>query len=53
VASPSPSGVTNFRDDLTKITMPTLILHGDSDEIVPWKVLAREHTLQSLEAGCS
>ena len=26
---------TDFRSDLTKITVPTLILHGDSDGIVP------------------
>lgn len=28
-------GTTDFRDDLTKITVPTLILHGDTDGIVP------------------
>lgn len=29
---------TDFRDDLKKITVPTLILHGDSDAIVPIEV---------------
>lgn len=29
---------TDFRDDLTKITVPTLIIHGDSDIIVPFEV---------------
>ena len=29
---------TDFRDDLTKITVPTLIIHGDSDTIVPFDV---------------
>ena len=26
---------TDFRDDLTKIDVPTLVIHGDSDAIVP------------------
>ena len=26
---------TDFTDDLTKIDVPTLILHGDDDQIVP------------------
>ena len=28
-------GGTDFRDDLTKVTVPTLVLHGDADGIVP------------------
>ncbi|MDQ7307850.1 alpha/beta hydrolase [Stenotrophomonas sp. Sm3119] len=28
---------TDFREDLKKITVPTLILHGDSDAIVPFE----------------
>ncbi|MBN7829964.1 alpha/beta hydrolase [Stenotrophomonas maltophilia] len=28
---------TDFRDDLKKITVPTLVLHGDSDAIVPFE----------------
>ncbi len=28
-------GTTDFRADLTKVTVPTLVLHGDSDAIVP------------------
>lgn len=28
---------TDFRDDLKKITVPTLILHGDSDAVVPFE----------------
>ena len=31
-------GRTDFRDDLTKITVPTLVIHGDSDNIVPIEV---------------
>ncbi len=29
---------TDFRDDLLKITVPTLIIHGDADKIVPIEV---------------
>jgi len=28
---------TDFRDDLTKVTVPTLVIHGDSDGIVPFE----------------
>ena len=31
-------GYTDFRDDLAKIDVPTLVLHGDSDAIVPFEV---------------
>ena len=30
-------GRTDFRDDLKKIAIPTLIIHGDSDAIVPFE----------------
>lgn len=29
-------GTTDFREDLKKITVPTLVLHGDADDIVPF-----------------
>ena len=29
---------TDFRDDLKKFTMPTMVVHGDSDRIVPFEV---------------
>jgi non-heme chloroperoxidase len=29
---------TDFRDDLSKVTVPTLVIHGDSDNIVPIEV---------------
>jgi non-heme chloroperoxidase len=32
---------TDFRNDLTKITVPTLVIHGTSDETVPIDVSAR------------
>ena len=31
-------GTTDFREDIKKITVPTLIAHGDSDRIVPLDV---------------
>ena len=30
-------GSTDFREDLTKVTVPTLVIHGDSDGIVPFE----------------
>lgn len=35
---------TDFREDLASLTLPTLVLHGDSDQIVPFEVSgARSH----------
>ena len=31
-------GRTDFRNDLAKFDLPTLIIHGDSDAIVPFEV---------------
>jgi non-heme chloroperoxidase len=30
-------GLTDFRDDLPLVTVPTLVIHGDSDGIVPFE----------------
>ena len=30
-------GKTDFRDDVAKVTVPTLVIHGDSDLIVPFE----------------
>jgi len=30
-------GTTDFRDDLPHVTIPTLVIHGDSDGIVPFE----------------
>ena len=30
-------GTTDFRDDLPKVTVPSLIIHGESDAIVPFE----------------
>ena len=39
-------GTTDFRKDLAKITVPTLIAHGDSDRIVPFEVSGkRSHAM--------
>jgi non-heme chloroperoxidase len=29
---------TDFRDDLKKIDVPTLVIHGDDDQVVPFEV---------------
>jgi pimeloyl-ACP methyl ester carboxylesterase len=31
-------GRTDFRGDLDKVTVPTLVIHGDSDGVVPFEV---------------
>lgn len=31
-------GRTDFRDDISRINVPTLVIHGDSDAIVPFEV---------------
>ena len=31
-------GLTDFRGDVAKVTVPTLVIHGDSDAIVPFEV---------------
>ena len=37
---------TDFRDDLAKIDVPTLVIHGDSDAIVPFEVSgSRSHEM--------
>lgn len=51
-------GRTDFRDDLAKFKVPTLIIHGDSDAIVPFEVSGkRSHeaiegsSLELIEGG--
>jgi peroxiredoxin len=34
-------GTTDFRDDLTHFTIPTLVVHGDADRIVPIDISGR------------
>jgi non-heme chloroperoxidase len=39
-------GRTDFRDDVAKVDVPTLVIHGDSDAIVPFEVSGkRSHEL--------
>ncbi len=35
-------GETDFRQDMTKIDVPTMFVHGDADQIVPLEVSAEE-----------
>jgi len=43
-------GRTDFRADLAKIKVPTLVIHGDSDAIVPFEVSGKR-TVKAI-AGC-
>ena len=46
-------GTTDFRDDLPKVTVPTLVLHGDSDAHRPVRGLrASAPTRRSPAASC-
>lgn len=38
---PGEFGRTDFRADLTAFTVPTLVVHGDSDAVVPFQVSGR------------
>ncbi|MFT3705960.1 MAG: alpha/beta hydrolase [Agriterribacter sp.] len=38
---------TDFRDDVKKITVPTLLIHGDNDKIVPIEI-SSERTAQMI-----
>lgn len=41
---------TDFRDDLATVTVPTLVLHGDSDAIVPFEGSGRR-THEAIEGS--
>jgi pimeloyl-ACP methyl ester carboxylesterase len=45
-----PTWVTDFRDDLPRIDVPTLVVHGDADRILPIDATARR--LPDLIADC-
>lgn len=34
-------GTTDFRNDLKKFNVPTIVIHGDSDRIVPFEISAK------------
>lgn len=54
---------TDFRDDLKQFTIPTLVIHGDSDQIVPLEVSgvrtqqmvvgSQLHVIQGAPHGCN
>ena len=56
-------GTTDFREDLPKVTVPTLVLHGDGDGVVPLEgsgarthaAIARSelHVIQGAPHGCN
>ncbi|WP_300438713.1 alpha/beta hydrolase [Christiangramia sp.] len=35
-------GLTDFREDLTKFDIPTLVVHGDADQIVPIEISGKK-----------
>lgn len=41
VAGVSAFGRTDFRSDLEKFTVPTLVIHGDADQVVPFGISGR------------
>ncbi|MGD9959321.1 alpha/beta fold hydrolase [Nocardioides sp.] len=41
LAGPAAFGRTDFRADLEKFDVPTLVIHGDSDAVVPFHVSGR------------
>lgn len=43
-------GTTDFRQDLTKVTVPTLVIHGDGDGTVPFEVSGKR-TAESVEGA--
>src|SRR5919112_4026698 len=43
-------GETDFRGDLGKISIPTLVIHGDSDAIVPFEVSGKR-TAETLNSS--
>jgi len=57
-AGASPTGtldcvsawLTDFRPDLAKIDIPTLVIHGDADRIVPFEVSGK--LTQAMVKGC-
>lgn len=41
LAGPGEFGRTDFRPDLEKVTVPALVIHGDSDAVVPFQISGR------------
>ncbi len=45
-------GRTDFRNDLERVSVPTLVIHGDSDAIVPFEVSGKR-TAETISAAPS
>ncbi len=45
-----PTWITDFREDVAKIDVPTLVVHGDADRVLPIEATARR--LPDLIADC-
>ena len=43
-------GRTDFRNDLERVTVPTLVIHGDSDAIVPFEVSGKR-TAETIDGS--
>ncbi len=43
---------TDFRNDLERLTVPTLVIHGDSDAIVPFEVSGKR-TAESVDGAAA
>lgn len=43
-------GRTDFRNDLERVTVPTLVIHGDSDAIVPFEVSGKR-TAEAIDSS--
>ena len=43
-------GRTDFRNDLERVSVPTLVIHGDSDAIVPFEV-SGQRTAKTIEGS--
>ncbi|WP_299037849.1 alpha/beta fold hydrolase [uncultured Pseudokineococcus sp.] len=43
-------GLTDLRDDVRAVTVPTLVIHGDSDAVVPFEVSGRRSA--EMVEGC-
>ena len=43
-------GTTDFRDDLAKVDVPTLVIHGDSDGVVPFEA-SGQRTARAIDGA--
>lgn len=50
IRCPNALATTDFRRDLTKVDVPTLVVHGDADANVPLDLTGRR-TLEAVEGS--